>query len=480
MARVLLFIFCLNGLVVKGQEVSWSTPVKGTDKVIFIETLGSNGNGIYLVKKPEGATRNISLERYDAGMRLSKSKALFAKKDEYYAQAVLTGTEIQLYWVLHDRTKKEIEVYVRALDFDLDDKSEDSLLFSFPDGEYNEKYLQVYKPRMAPHVLFIYTNQSIEIPSQFHYYVMDTTRMRLHSGIFNIDIPTKYDIEEAVFIGDRVAMLVEQEIKKKLGKEEYQYVVWHGKVGDDALSPVKFYDDSVTVTDGKLRADYANGNIVFAGLYEMKDSGFAKGTVIWNLNTTEPSRGTLQKRSFSASVIADMAGKNARTFGLHNLRVGDVFLRKDGGLILTCEEYRETREAVADMAMYGISQNNFRYYYYFENILAMSINPDGSMHWHSVLRKDQVSVNDDGMFSSYAAAIMGDRIVYLYNDLSRKTWNLSLLEVRADGSSRTDILIRAQEYDARLMPQYGSQSSYNELIIPAVEKRGQILMKVKF
>jgi hypothetical protein len=188
---------------------------------------------------------------------------------------------------------------------------------------------------------------------------------------------------------------------------------------------------------------------------------------------------TLENHPFPAAVIGDMAGKTARIQGLHNLRVGDILFRKDGGVILTCEEYQETREAVADVTMYGISQNNFRYYYYFQNILLLSLNHNGSIQWHSVLHKDQVSVNDDGMFSSYALAAMADKLVYIYNDQSRKSWNLSLYEVNADGTASNRIVIRAQEYEARLMPQYGTQLSYNEVVIPGVDRRGQVLLKLK-
>jgi hypothetical protein len=470
------FLYCLLSLAItglRGQEVQWSAPAKATDR-ISAEVIGKNSEGNFIVKKPIGTSRNIMIERYDDNMRMEKSRAFFTKKGEYYAQAVLTSKLIQLFWVFHDEEKKELQVRLQYIDFKLEPVGGDSLLFSFPDGEFNEKYLQVFRPLSSPATLFIYTSQSIEIPSQFNYYVMDTASTRLHAGTFNIDIRTKYDIDDATFLDDKIAMLVREDVKKKQSRQGYLYTICHGSFGQTSLTQTQLTNDSVTVIDGRLKADFLNRDIVFGGLYEKKDSGYAKGYTIWRAATNK-----WENRKFTRQVIADMAGKTARINGLFNLRVGDILLRKDGGFIITCEEYQETREPIADMTMYGISQNNFRYYYYFQNMLLLSVNPDRTVQWHSILRKDQVSVNDEGIYSSYALATMADKLVYVYNDLSRKSWNLSLYEVNSDGHVSNRILVRAQDYEARLMPQYGGQLSYNEILIPGIERRGQVLMKVK-
>jgi hypothetical protein len=470
-----LYIFftflALPGL--RAQDVQWSAPAKLSDK-ISAEVIGKNKDGNFIIKKPIGTSRNILIERYDDDMHVEKSRSFFSKKDEYYAQAVLTKDLIQLFWVFHDQEKKELQVRLQYIDFKLEQVGKDSLLFSFPDGEFNEKYLQVFKPVSSPATLFIYTDQSVEIPSRFNYYVIDTASMRLQSGSFNVDIHTKYDIDDAAFLDDRIVMLVREEVKKKQAKQGFKYTLCYGTLGQGTLTQTSLLNDSLGVMDGRLKTDFLNRDIVFAGLYELKDSGYAKGYSLWHIGT-----GKWENYPFPRDVIADMAGKTTRIQGLFNLRVGDILLRKDGGFIITCEEYQETREAIQDMTMYGVTQNNFRYYYYFQNMLLLSVNPDRTVQWHNILRKDQVSVNDDGIYSSYALATMADKLVYVYNDLSRKSWNLSLYEVNGDGHVNNRILIRAQDYDARLMPQYGGQLSYNELLIPGIERRGQVLLKVK-
>jgi hypothetical protein len=475
MRGFVIFFLSLLGTALHAQDVVWSAPTKVADRT-SAESLGKNNEGSFVVKKPVGVSHNITLERYDDNMKLWKSRAFYTKKDEYYAEAVLTSHGIQLFGVTHDREKKEIQVRLQYVDFKLESFGTDSLLFTFPDGEFNEKYLQVYKAKSSSSVLFLYTTQSVEIPSQFNFVLIDTAGVKLQSGLFNINIETKYDIDDVAYLDDRVVMLVREDVKKKQTKQGFQYTLCYGRYGDANFAQTSLFNDSFVVTDGKLKADYRNNDIVFGGLYELRDSGYAKGYSLWRYGSST----TLWERHvFPNSVIADMAGKTARLRGLYNLRVGDILLRKDGGFIITCEEYQETREAIADMAMYGISQTNFRYYYYFQNMLLLSVNPDGDIQWHSILRKDQVSVNDDGVYSSYALAAMADKIVYVYNDLSRKDWNLSLYEVNADGTVNNRIIIKAQDYDARLMPQYGEQLSYNEIIIPAMDRRGQLLLKVK-
>jgi hypothetical protein len=154
--------------------------------------------------------------------------------------------------------------------------------------------------------------------------------------------------------------------------------------------------------------------------------------------------------------------------------------RGDGGMILTSEEYQETRESVTDVNAYGVVQPNVRNFYYYQNLLVLSISPQGSIDWHTVIRKDQVTVNDNGTYSSYIMCVTPDKILYVYNDLSRKNWTLNVTEVDEKGVASNSILVRPQNYDGRMVPQYGDQISYNQFLVPGITARGIVLMKVTF
>jgi predicted PurR-regulated permease PerM len=113
-------------------------------------------------------------------------------------------------------------------------------------------------------------------------------------------------------------------------------------------------------------------------------------------------------------------------------------------------------------------------------VLVLSVGANGEADWHSTIHKDQISVNDNGLYSSYLLSVLPDRLVYIYNDLSRKDWNLTMTQINSKGEVKNDILVRGAEIDGHLIPQYGDQVAYNELLIPCQDRRGQLLLRVNF
>ena len=102
------------------------------------------------------------------------------------------------------------------------------------------------------------------------------------------------------------------------------------------------------------------------------------------------------------------------------------------------------------------------------------------MDWHTVTKKDQISINDQGLYSSYLLAVLGDRIYYVYNDLARKNWSLNAFRLTPNGVSVNDVLIKSQDYEGRLIPQQGSQIDYNTILIPGFNHSGMLLLKISF
>lgn len=461
------------------QDLKWSQPQKMNERSFITEVVGQNGEGIFVLRKsfrqPE---RNVMLEHYTKDMRLLHNKSFATDKGEYFTQAILLPNEIHLYFAATNYNTKEIEMKVRRLNFNLVAQGEDSILFTMPGPDFSDRKVRAYKPANHTQSLFIYTKQTMEIPSQYNFHIIDTGLQALHAGEINVNITSKYEIENVAFTNSHVALLIREDVKRKVNKNGFIYYLAETKLGSATTLLHPLFNDSINVTEGLIKADYTRNALVFAGLYNLKDSTYAKG---YYVRTYLPDSGkiTIRAAVFPESAIAQLSGKNAKVKGIYNLRSGDMILRKDGGVVLTSEEYEETREAVMDMNMYGVSQTNFRYYFYYENMLVLSINPDGGLDWHTVLRKEQVSVNDNGIYSSYNISAQADKLVYIYNDLSRKSWNLSLYEVNADGVSDNKILLRAQDYEAKLVPQYARQIAYDEVIIPGLSTKGYVLLKVK-
>jgi hypothetical protein len=324
-----------------------------------------------------------------------------------------------------------------------------------------------------------YTNQAVEVPSEFQFLMLDSALEVLNSGSYTLDLRNKFSLDQIAYTKDHIALVLREEVNKKEDKQGFLYSIADGPASQGSLNHTALYDDSNTVSEGIIKWDKRNNAFVFGAIYNVKDSAYAKGFYTWRRNLDDNTLFTAY-RNFSPAALNDITGKTAKIQGIYHLRVGDIVIRKDGGIVLSTEQYQESRETVMDMNMYGMSQTNFKYYYYYENLLVLSVNPLGGEDWHSVVHKEQVTVNDNGVFSSYMLSVLPDKLVYVYNDLSRKSWSLNYCEVSEKGVSQNQLLLKPQEYESKLIPQYGEQVAYNEFVIPGMNKRGHVLLKVSF
>lgn len=474
----LILYLCCNLLQINAQTLEWSQPQKAEDRALFTSVLGQNNEGLYIMKQNyRQRKRNILLEQYGSNMRKLNSKFFLSKKDEFLLQVAMQPQEIQIFYGTYNRETKLNEFRVKRLNFNLNNIGQDSLLFTLPEREFEEDLLQVHKLRQVPYTLIIYPKQNILVPTSYQYILLDSALGLTTTGQLYMELENKYEIEQLAYTKDELALLIKEDVRRKTNRQGYNYIMFSGNIRDVNLKRTNLFDDSVNVTEGILKTDYINKKFVFAGLYNLRDSSYSKGYYIWQKNFTS-TEVTSTAQPFSVGVISEIAGRNFKLQGLYNLQLGNLILRQDGGMIITTEEYKVNREIVTDMSMYGGSQTNFRYYYYYNNIIVLSVNQTGKEDWHKVLRKEQVSINDNGIYSSYFLTVAPDKLMFVFNDLSRKNWNLATFDLNAEGESKSTFLLKATEYETRLIPRDGQQVSADQFVIPGFSKKGQVLLRV--
>lgn len=471
-------LLCCNLLPSSAQSLEWSQPHKVEDRALFTSILGQNDDGLFIMKQNyRQRKRNILLEQYGANMRKLNSKVFLSRKDEFLLKVAMQPHEIQLFYGTYNRDTKTNEFKVKRLNFSLNSIGTDSLLFTLPEREFEEDLLQVHKLRQVPYSIIIYPKQNILVPTSYQYMLLDSALALTSTGQLYMELENKYEIEQAAYTKDEIVLLIKEDVKRKTNRQGYNYIIFSGNIRDVNLKKTQLFDDSVNVTEGILKTDYINNKFVFAGLFNLRDSSYSKGYYIWQKNFSATDVSAIAQ-PFSNAIISEIAGRNFKLQGLYNLQLGNLILRQDGGFIITTEEYKVNREIITDMSMYGGSQSNFRYYYYYNNVIVLSVNKEGLTDWHKVLRKEQVSINDNGIYSSYLMAVMPDKLLFVYNDLSRKNWNLSTFDLNAQGSSRSGILLKSNEYDARLIPRDGQQVSADQFVIPGFSRKGQVLLRI--
>ena len=188
-----------------------------------------------------------------------------------------------------------------------------------------------------------------------------------------------------------------------------------------------------------------------------------------------------EKNTFPNVMLEELFGKNSTRRPTKNLVLKKTLKRSDGGTIFISEKREIDEQIIQDFSLQGTTQNHTRYYYYYYDISVLSVNKDGTIDWHQRVKKEQISLNDEGYYSSFGCEVSNNKLYFVYNDVSKKSGNIMLYEMKPDGKSSGDILINGREFDGYAIPNKSVQLSANSILIPMIKPReGFTLLKLEF
>jgi hypothetical protein len=116
----------------------------------------------------------------------------------------------------------------------------------------------------------------------------------------------------------------------------------------------------------------------------------------------------------------------------------------------------------------------------YEDILLVSIHPEGDFHWNKIINKRQFSQDDNGLFSSFFVFSTPSMIRIMFNDEIKVNNTASSYEIFGDGKvNRTSILsTQYQQLQLRFLEAY--QYSATEMVVPSEYKGSLKLVQIQF
>lgn len=256
----------------------------------------------------------------------------------------------------------------------------------------------------------------------------------------------------------------------------------------------------------KLKIDNVNKHYVINSLYYIKKRGNVEGlfTAVWDIDGKKLISQFLQPLGDSVRTVAKNDGSN-RT-ALNDFFIRDVILKKDGGFILTAEDfYSQSRSSpwnrydylygypsFSPYNYYLYSPYSYGYYgrypyynnsnqsrYYYNNILVLSMDKTGKTKWASVVNKSQYDDETDN-FLSYLITISGGKLHFLFNELQRRTLLLTDQSVAPSGKVTRHPPLKSLDRGYEFMPRYAKQVSATQIIIPCTYRNYICFAKVEF
>jgi hypothetical protein len=264
------------------------------------------------------------------------------------------------------------------------------------------------------------------------------------------------------------------------GASEESFMISETSIGENRFYRVPF--KNYTVFEVQFGIDNLNQQLCAAGL--IAESSKNRPTGCFFLRITNEAQ-KLSIEDFDDELVSIMAGKKVtNNKGLPDLKPKTILMRKDGGAVVLLEDQKEYSRAGSTVhnTNFATSDASGRFVvdYYADNIVAISFNPDGTVHWKKVLPKKQFSQDDDGIFSSYAVMKTPNSVRLLFNDDIRAETTTSEYIMHGDGLVDRHSMFNTTNQDILLRFQDALQISSDETVIPS-EYRGKLkLVRIRY
>ncbi len=228
----------------------------------------------------------------------------------------------------------------------------------------------------------------------------------------------------------------------------------------------------------KLGYDALQNKLVIAGFYNEKNSS-KSGIVYASLELTGYDSLRIFRQPINdVTLLKMLAGSSPGRNGsdISNLNVEKIVLRNDGGAVLLAEA-----SYVSDYSYYDYFTQSYirNSEFHFENAIVLSVNADGTIDWDAVLRKEQISTNDNGRYSSFAVAQTESNIHLIYNTRLEKNNRMSLFTVNKNGTSSETEIAKAEDR-ILMIPTGSKQISANAIALPCWNRKKLVMAKLTF
>ena len=329
--------------------------------------------------------------------------------------------------------------------------------------------------------LFVLENSGSESQT-LHFLLTDSTLNVLKQKSLSIPYGEKsYSVEELSVSNNGDLHVLGVRSRKNQGngrKREEDFVLFSSPLEVDSLREFVVGSGNKDVTSASLAFDNLNNRLVCAGFYAEKNSTTGAGVMLAMLDMNNPQSLEIVSSPIDNQTQLKILGERNRShdIGLINYPIRQIILRNDGGAVILAEAFFANDYSYYDYFTQSYTRS---IEYHFNNIVTVSVNANGSIHWLNVIRKNQVSTDDAGSFSSYCPVLTEKEFILLYNsDVSRSS-DIKTARISASGKQNESSNIRTSN-NLLLYSRSGKQVSATEAIVPCISKKKLMLARITF
>lgn len=432
-ALFVLFSFCFVPLLIQAQmEVTWGVPQKQQRKTSMSDILGEDGTYVYTLRSEYSlfGSNDPIVERYRmSDMGLDYSKPVIAKTTDGKSMNVdyiyFINGNLVVFASQYDRDRDVNTLYAEILDdHAVQTKSWTKLASISATKRNNPGSFYTGLSQDSTHILLVvnppydkyadekYTLQLIDKdlgttwkkeiapPYKDEFFALD-----------NFVVSRNGDVYMLATISKDKSVMTRQE--RRTLPTYYHTVLMYDPVQEN-LREYKIDISPKFISDVKFTVN-AKGDIICCGFYSNKASNAVIGSFYLKIDKETQSITSQGSKDFPRDFLTQFMSEKKASKGkeLYDYDLKHLVLRDDGGAVLVAEQFYEVLVQSYDPTT---KTYTYTYYYYYNDIIVVSINPDGNIAWAKKIPKYQVSRNDGGYYSSFAFAVSGDKMYFMFND----------------------------------------------------------------
>lgn len=478
--------------VLKAQTVIISTDPLDDTGMDYAIVQGADDEGVFIVHSnlPIGSDRDhvglrnrkYQLSFFNYGMKRRWTIPLVASVDGASIEGVtFFNNKITVLSTIIDKTQSKYKLYIDVYNNQGKTEITGRNITSFIYTKSNS----LDKPRLintqGKNKLGIYINESGDGIQTINVALVDTNYKAIlsHSGKVNYSerdlLVTDYNIAdngEFYLLG-----MIKDPDPAKEKKKQRIYTLLVLKENYDEIVEYKINDSKRPMTEAAITVDPLKNTVVVTGFYADKASFSGAGLIFAKLKIG--SDGPLAIKNYPIGGDAQIKLVGERNSGggisLFSYPIQKVVLRDDGGAVIIAEAAYLSEYSYYDYFTQSYSR---RIEYHFDNIVAFSVNNEGEIQWSQMIRKEQTSLDDLGLYSSFGSYLNSDELGILYNkDIGRNN-EITAVVINKAGQQTTKRISKAGD-NITLLPRAGKQIDASAIVIPAITKKRLYLIQVE-
>jgi hypothetical protein len=471
-----------------GQTLEWSPPLRIRSKSNYMRILGVNSDGHYILRsRHQDFSRDVYIERYKASLSLDLVKELPGSSRSRFENVLLYEDGLLIFRSVENPASNTIELQANKADASgvvnantwlkidecpkrsngdkgdytiVSSSNKDLLVCSH--SETNQKNQAVLSITIVNRQLVKQAGKKLELEFPVENIQFNELQIDNNSNVFFSVIYTDTD-------------------KKKQTSERNKHLMYAWFKHTDELKYYPLDEKGRFINTFSFGVNYVKKCLTVCGFYSNISEANVGGTFLCNIDLDSGFVFYSKYQGLSQEFVARLIGEKeaSRSGELSNIEMRKLILRSDGGMIMAAENTYVTQQTYTYYVS-GMPQYSYRNIYNYDDILVISLDPDGNEEWHNLIRKKQSTMNDQGYFSSFFAAAYDNKIHFLYNDNSRNNGDVLDVVINNKGELEKNVLLNAKTTFAVIVPSEARMIAYNTLLITTLKEKNYCFLKITF